>query len=70
MLDDRRPAAATFQCAANVGAYGSGDEKPMFAAAAACGLAQNGPGGCDEGFLRDDAILVLTFACQNFEPPG
>jgi hypothetical protein len=21
----------------------------------------NGPGGCNEGFLRDDAILVITF---------
>ena len=31
------------------------------AALSACSDAQNGPGGCDEGFLRDDAILVVTF---------
>ena len=46
--------------AAKVGTYGSGDERPMLAATSALSPEQNGPGGCDEGFLRDDAILVLT----------
>jgi hypothetical protein len=61
MLDTQPNVDQTFQCIANVGTYGSGDEKPMLAATEACGDKQNGPGGCDEGFLRDDAILVLTF---------
>ena len=60
MTDAQPNLAQSFQCAAAVGAYGSGDEKPMLAAREACGSGQNGPGGCDEGFLRDDAILVLT----------
>ena len=24
----------------------------------------NGPGGCNEGFLRDDALLMVTFAAN------
>src|SRR5690606_34159779 len=60
MLDSQPNVDQTFECIANVGTYGSGDERPMQAAIAACSEAQNGPGGCDEGFLRDDAILVLT----------
>lgn len=50
----------TFACAATIGALGSGDEKPILAAQAAVGAKQNQPGGCNEGFLRDDAILVLV----------
>ncbi|HEY8375518.1 MAG TPA: hypothetical protein VIK91_03470 [Nannocystis sp.] len=50
----------TFACAANLGTDGSGDERPILAAQAALGPKQNGPGGCNEGFLRDDAILVLV----------
>ncbi len=61
MLADQPDVAAAFECVAAVGTYGSGDERPMQAAAASVSPAQNGKGGCDEGFLRDDAILVLTF---------
>lgn len=32
----------------------------------------NGPGGCNEGFLRDDAVLVVTFISDdpNYEDMG
>jgi len=49
-----------FQCAANVGIYGDGNEMPMAAIEQAIDAARNGPGGCNEGFLRDDAVLVVT----------
>jgi hypothetical protein len=53
--------AGTFQCIANVGTYGSGEERPMQAMLAAASDANNTAGGCNEGFLRDDAILVVVF---------
>jgi hypothetical protein len=51
---------AAFQCAAKVGSDGDGSEKQMSAmvSALADDLAQ--PGGCNEGFIREDAILVIT----------
>jgi hypothetical protein len=68
LADDRRwmtdlqpNLGSTFECIARVGTYGSGDEKPMLAMTEAVSDPLNDPGGCDEGFLRDDAILVVTF---------
>lgn len=49
-----------FDCIASVGTNGDGSEKPMSALTEAIGPALNGPGGCNTGFLRDDAILVIT----------
>lgn len=49
-----------FSCAAQVGTDGSGDERPMSAAIAALSQNMNAPGACNEGFLRDDALLVLV----------
>ena len=60
MLESEPQLAQSFACAAGIGVFGSGDEKPVHAALAALGADQNGPGGCNEGFLRDDAILVLV----------
>ena len=48
----------TFACAARIGLDGGnqiGD-----ALVAAVGPYVNGPGGCNEGFLRDDALLMVT----------
>lgn len=51
--------SGSFQCMASVGIEGEPNERPMQALSAALGeLAQ--PGGCNEGFLRDDALLVVT----------
>ena len=49
-----------FNCIAHVGTDGSGDEQPMASLTAALSPALNGPGGCNSGFLRDDAVLVVT----------
>ena len=39
---------------------GSPDEQPMRSLLAATDWAMNAEGGCNEGFIRDDALLVLT----------
>ncbi|MDC0721155.1 hypothetical protein [Nannocystis bainbridge] len=70
MLATQPDIADTFGCIADVGTYGSGDEKPMLAAIKAVSDAQNGPGACNEGFLRDDAILVLTFITDEEDDVG
>jgi hypothetical protein len=51
---------SAFQCAAKVGSDGNNDERPMSAMVSAVSddLAQ--PGACNEGFVREDAILVVT----------
>jgi hypothetical protein len=51
--------AEVFACVAEVGTEGGGDEQPIWAMAQAL-TTQSNPGGCNEGFLRDDAILVVT----------
>jgi hypothetical protein len=50
-----------FSCAAHVGTYGDGNERPMEAMIEATGPELNAMAACNEGFLRDDAILVVTF---------
>ncbi len=47
------------QCAASVGIQGQGDEQVMEAMPEAIGPMTQ-PGACNEGFLRDDAVLVVT----------
>lgn len=49
----------TFACLGQVGIHGSGDERAMQASIEAI-TTLNAPGGCNEGFLRDDAILVVV----------
>jgi hypothetical protein len=51
----------TFSCIARVGTFGDSGELPMDAMLQATSSAKNRVGGCNEGFLRDDAILVVTF---------
>jgi hypothetical protein len=52
--------AAAFSCAARVGIGGDNSERPAQALIAALGPEISGPGGCNEGFLRPDALLVVT----------
>jgi hypothetical protein len=62
-----------FSCAATVGEAGHPSERPMDALVAAVSQQINDPGGCNDGFLRDDAILVVTFISDdpNYEDqPG
>ncbi|MBC8072376.1 MAG: hypothetical protein IAG13_28900 [Deltaproteobacteria bacterium] len=60
-FDDNQPdAPATFECVANL--YdGNNPETTMESMLAALAPEQVGAGGCNEGFLRDDAVLVVTF---------
>jgi hypothetical protein len=50
----------TFACMATVGTSGEWDETPMGALQAAVSPDLIGAGGCNEGFIRHDAILVVT----------
>lgn len=56
-----------FTCAAQVGIDGSGDEMPIDAALAALGPELAGPGGCNEQFVREDALLVLVLITDEEE---
>ena len=60
MTDQQPDLVGTFECAALVGAGGDGNERPMEAMTTAITV-ENEMGACNEGFLRDDAILVVTF---------
>ena len=59
---------AAFSCIADVGTDGDGDEKTVWALAEAI-TTQNAPGMCNEGFLRDDAILVVTIITDEEDSP-
>jgi hypothetical protein len=53
--------ATAFGCIAQVGVAGHPSERPMDAMVAALAPGINAGGGCNAGFLRDDALLVVTF---------
>jgi hypothetical protein len=60
-LDDTEPDLdAKFACIAQVGISGSGDEVQAQAAYQAVSPELNAPGACNEGFIRDDALLVVV----------
>lgn len=65
MIEGEPDLAGTFGCAALVGLAGNGTEQPMDALVAATSPVLNDVGGCNEGFLRDDAILVVTFVTND-----
>jgi hypothetical protein len=61
-MTDRQPDLETaFACVARVGTDGSAIEEPMDSVMQATSAPLNAPGRCNEGFLRDDAVLVVTF---------
>ncbi|MCB9568916.1 MAG: hypothetical protein H6710_17165 [Myxococcales bacterium] len=49
-----------FECIADLGTSGDWRTYVGWGSAQALSSAMNQPGGCNEGFLRDDALLVLT----------
>ncbi len=60
-MDSSEPdLTAAFQCAAKVGSDGDGSERPMGSMVGALSQDLAQPGSCNEGFIRDDAILVVT----------
>lgn len=63
--DEPDPLAA-FECIARVGTYGI--NAPLITAMiTALSPALNGPKGCNEGFLRDDALLFATFITDHVD---
>jgi hypothetical protein len=72
-FDDQQPDVAnTFGCMAALYA-GNNPEQTMLAVTSALQPAIVGPGGCNDGFLRDDAVLVVTFITDeedDEESPG
>jgi hypothetical protein len=60
MLDRQSNSADTFSCLAKVGVLGNAEESPVDALLAATGAVASEVGDCNEGFLRDDAVLVVT----------
>lgn len=55
----------TFPCVAQVGSSGRDWMGEALTAAVKSGL--NGPGGCNAGFLRDDALLMVTLISNTFD---
>ena len=72
MLPEEPDLEGTFACVATVGVAGNPSERPMNGMTEALGQAINAPGGCNAGFLRDDALLVIMFISDdaNYEDEG
>jgi hypothetical protein len=66
-LTEQDDMAVSFPCIALVGSSGSPIEQPVTATIAALDPGNAGPGDCNEGFLRDDAILVIVILTD--DPP-
>ncbi len=56
-----------FICAATTGTAGSSEELPMSAMVKALSPELAQPGGCSDGFLREDALLVVTILSDDPE---
>lgn len=70
--DQQANVAGTFGCMAALYA-GNNPEQTMLAVTSALQPAILGPGGCNQDFLRDDAVLVVTFITDeedDTESPG
>jgi len=59
-MDETDQLGQKFACAGQVGTMGDGNEQPMFALGQALTPAINGPGACNDGFIRPDALLVVV----------
>ena len=66
MTQDQPDLGGTFQCVAEMGATGNSNERPADALLQATGD-QTAAGGCHPGFLRDDAVLVVTMISDEQE---
>jgi hypothetical protein len=59
-----------FACAADVGTAGDGCERPMDAMTVVLDKNLGGAGQCNDGYLRDDALLVLVIITDEYEGSG
>jgi hypothetical protein len=66
-LDDLPTA---FSCAAQVGTSGNGIELTMTAMENVVNKIHGGIGQCNEGFLRDDALLVIVLITDEYDGAG
>ncbi len=62
--------ATSFNCAARVGTSGDAFELTMNAMEAAIGEDLNAEGACNEGFIRDEALLVVVLITDEADGPG
>jgi hypothetical protein len=60
----------TFSCAAMVGTDGDPFERPMQALVETVQEGLDQPGKCNEGYLRDDSLLVITIITDEWDGPG
>jgi hypothetical protein len=58
-----------FACAGLVGDVGNGDEHQLEGGTLAISPALNAPGACNEGFVRNDALLVLVIITDEDDGP-
>jgi len=65
---DQADLVETFACIAQLGSSGRGWIGE--ALTAAMGPALGWPGACNEGFLRDDALLMVTLVAANWDQEG
>ncbi len=70
MISGEPDMAGAFECIAKVGM--SGGSKNLMGDAVIAALSPafnglNGPGGCNEGFLREDALLVIALITDNWD---
>jgi hypothetical protein len=63
-LDDLE---VTFPCAAQVGTTGNNEERPLEALTSAV-IDLDQPGLCNDGFIRDDALLVVVIVSDEDDP--
>jgi hypothetical protein len=61
---------SAFTCAAQVGGTGASDEHQVEAALRAISPELGAPGQCNEGFIRDDALLVLVIITDEDDDHG
>jgi hypothetical protein len=61
---------SAFSCAAQVGTMGNGFERPMEAMVDAVSKTHGDPGECNEGFLRDEALLVIVVITDEYDGEG
>lgn len=68
MVKGQKDLPGTFACVAQIGSSGKGKLGEALTAAMQKNI--NGPGGCNDGFLREDALLMVTFIQGNPDHGG
>ncbi len=72
IIDSEPDLLGAFECIATMGMMNTGYSMPAYSMQKALDDEILGPGGCNEGFLRKDALLVVTFLTDTMdnESPG